>query len=143
LVEDRRVTVREAAILLGVSEGAVRKRVDRGTIEHDKGSDGRVHVYLPPGVDNGLGASTTHESNTLISEMRSRIGFLEEELRRKDTILLNMTEAMKALSPPQAAATEAPGAPRTASEGAGRGDVPQEQEEPVERRSWLLRFFGL
>src|SRR4051812_19390514 len=88
-VEDRRVTVREAAVLLGVSEGAIRKRVDRGTLEHDKGEDGRVYVYLPGGVDNGVDASNTHESTTLISEMRSRIDFLEEELRRKDAILLN------------------------------------------------------
>jgi len=32
--------------------------------------------------------------------MRSRIQFLEDELQRKDAILLNMTEAMKALNPP-------------------------------------------
>jgi uncharacterized small protein (DUF1192 family) len=35
-----------------------------------------------------------------ISEMRERIAFLERELERKDAILLNMTEAMKAIAPP-------------------------------------------
>lgn len=92
--------------LAGGAEGAIRKRVDRGTLEHDKGDDGRVYVYLPDGVHDGQDASTTHESNALISEMRSRIDFLEEELRRKDAILLNMTEAMKALNPPQGSPPE-------------------------------------
>ena len=144
-MEDRRVTIREAAILLGVSEGAVRKRVDRGTIEHDKGNDGRVYVYLSDGVpggdDNGVDASTPHESSPLISEMRSRIDFLEDELRRKDMILMNMTETMKAIT--------APPEPRegsvTGSEDSTRGDVPSEhQEEPLreERPSWWRKFLG-
>ncbi len=144
-MEDRRVTVREAAILLGVSEGAIRKRVDRGTLEHDKGADGRVYIYLPGGVDNGVDSSNTPESGALISEMKERIGFLEEELRRKDAILLNMTEAMKALTPP---APEAPPeqreSPVSASEEQGSGEVTSEDqgsEKPVS--SWWRRIFGL
>jgi len=151
-LEDKRVTIREAAILLGVSEGAVRKRVDRGTLTHDKGEDGRVYVYLsnkerpsdngvPGGDDNGVDASTPHESSPLISEMRSRIDFLEDELRRKDMILMNMTETMKAIT--------APPEPRegsvTGSEDSTRGDVPSEhQEEPLreERPSWWRKFLG-
>src|SRR5215208_7751286 len=136
-VEDKRVTIREAAILLGVSEGAVRKRVDRGTLKHDKGEDGRVYVYLsnkdrpsdngvPGGDDNGVDASTTHASNPLISEMRSRIDFLEEELRRKDMILMNMTETMKAIT----AAPEARELPESASEESASAQVSPEQEEP-------------
>jgi hypothetical protein len=78
-VDNNRVTV-EAAILLGVSEGAIRKRVDWETHEHDK-DDGRVYVYLPDGVDGAVDAPTTRESNPLIPEMRSRTDFLEEELR--------------------------------------------------------------
>ena len=134
-MEDRRVTVREAAILLGVSEGTIRKRVDRGTLEHDKGTDGRVYVYLPDGVNDGVEASNTPESNTLMSEMRSRIDFLEEELRRKDAILRNMTQAMKALTPP----TEPRESDISASEGrADGGGVPPDRE----KRSWWRRLFG-
>jgi len=142
-VEDRRVTVREAAVLLGVSESAIRKRVDRGTLEHDKGIDGRVYVYLPDGADNGVDASTPHESNALISEMKERIGFLEEELRRKDAILLNMTEAMKALTPPTEASPEPREAPVSASEGRG-GDhettLSPEPEKPIS--SWWRKLFS-
>lgn len=87
----RRVALREAADILGLSKEALRKRVIRGTLRSDTGGD------EPP----------AHESDALISEMRSRIQFLEDELQRKDAILLNMTEAMKALSsPPQEAPSE-------------------------------------
>jgi hypothetical protein len=129
----KRVTVREAAILLGVSEGAVRKRVDRGTLEHDKGTDGKVYVYLPGGVRDGVDASTTLESNALISEMKDRITFLEDELRRKDAILMNMTETMKAITAPP----EPRESPVTSSQEQGHGRVPPEQE----KRSWWRRIF--
>jgi hypothetical protein len=134
-VEDNRVTIREAAILLGISEGAVRKRVDRESLRHDKGADGRVYVYLPVGEDAG----SPHESNALISEMRSRIDFLEEELRRKDAIMMNMTEAMKALNPPADTPPEPRESPQMASEDPSGTQAPPPQEE---RRSWWQRLFG-
>jgi hypothetical protein len=134
----KRVTVREAAMLLGVSEGAVRKRVDRGTLEHDKGKDGKVYVYLPTGVRDGVDASTTLESNALISEMKERVAFLEEELRRKDAILMNMTETMKALSSAVSEASPEPReSPVTSSQEQGNGDHRPEQG----RRSWWRRLF--
>src|SRR5687767_665725 len=83
----RRVTMKEAAEILGVSKEAIRKRVMRGTLRTDTGEDGRRYVYIDAGSDN----PTTHERDALISEMRARVQFLEDELRRKDAILLNMT----------------------------------------------------
>ena len=44
-VADERLTLREAALHLGVSESAIRKRVERGTLRSDKGPDGRRYVY--------------------------------------------------------------------------------------------------
>lgn len=41
-----RVTVQEAARRLGIKDDAIRKRIQRGTLEHDKDADGRVYVYL-------------------------------------------------------------------------------------------------
>ena len=41
-----RVTVQEAARRLGVKDDAIRKRMQRGSIEHEKDPDGRVFVYL-------------------------------------------------------------------------------------------------
>jgi hypothetical protein len=97
------VTLKEAAQILGVSKEAVRKRVIRGTLRSDTGEDGRRYVYLDAGGDE----PPTHERDELISAMQERLAFLErelgvrtEEIRRRDTIIMNMTEAMKALNPP-------------------------------------------
>src|SRR5918999_5591194 len=43
-----RVTVQEAAQRLGISQDAVRQRVRRGSMRHDKDDKGRVYVYLKP-----------------------------------------------------------------------------------------------
>ena len=122
-MEDRRVTIREAAVLLGVSEGAIRKRVDRGTLEHDKGTDGRVYVYLPDGADNGVDASTPHESNALISEMKERIGFLEEELKAQRRYPAQHDQAMKALTSEPRGSCEASVGGVSASAGRGGDHV--------------------
>ncbi len=110
---------------MGVSEEAIRKRVKRNTLRHDKEPDGRVYVYLEGttrGVDEGIDEVSHPDSNALISEMRGRITFLERELERKDAILLNMTEAIKAIAPPaqEEARSEPPGAPSEATEQPGR-----------------------
>jgi hypothetical protein len=150
---DTRVTIREAATLLGISEGAVRKRVDRGTLRHTKGADGRVYVHLPgepfngvaggipDGTPGGDDAYNPHESNALTSEMRARIDFLEEELRRKDAILLNMTEAMKAItaSSPEAP-SEARGWSMPPSEEQEKGTGPADDAE-AQKPSWWRRVF--
>jgi excisionase family DNA binding protein len=49
----RRMTMREAADLLGVSKEAIRKRVVRGTLPSEVGEDGRRHVYIEAGSDVG------------------------------------------------------------------------------------------
>ena len=77
-VLDNYVTVREAAVLLGVSESAIRKRVERDTLKHYKGEDGKLYVRLSPMRD----MSSTHESHTLMSEMSARIESLERQLDR-------------------------------------------------------------
>jgi excisionase family DNA binding protein len=52
-----RITVQEAARRLGVKDDAVRKRIQRGSIGHDKDSDGRVYVYLDTTHDESQDAS--------------------------------------------------------------------------------------
>jgi excisionase family DNA binding protein len=105
-VQHERLTIQEAAHRLGVSESAVRKRIKRGTLQREKTEDGRVLVYMEPSVP-GAEKVRTPERDALISEMQQRLALLEreldvrtEEIRRRDTIIMNMTEAMKALNPP-------------------------------------------
>jgi hypothetical protein len=137
-VTDKRLTLREAAAALGVSESAIRKRVERGTLRSDKGPDGRRYVYLETGADtvadDGADVSATHERDELISELhrtnellREVIVTRDEEIRRRDTIIMNMTEAMKALNPP-ASETEESSEERESPE-----TVEAEQELATER----------
>jgi hypothetical protein len=83
-VTDERLTLRQAAARLGVSESAIRKRVERGTLPSDKGPDGKRYVYLYSGaddvVDKGADASTTHEPDALISELRTHNDTLREQV---------------------------------------------------------------
>jgi hypothetical protein len=122
-----RVTIREAAARLGVTEGAVRKRIQRGTLPQEQGEDGRVYVYLPVSHDSSREQSRTEPLSSslgsdprdeLIVQLRGEVEAWREESRRKDTIIMNMTEAMKALNPPE---------PRPAQE---EEEVPQETPEP-------------
>jgi excisionase family DNA binding protein len=144
-----KITVAEAAERLGVSQDAVRKRIARGTIRHGKGEDGRIFVYL----DTFERSSKTvqdeppeRQSKTVQDEdqdkytrsLEDQIDFLRRELERKDTIIMSLTQRIPELEP----SPEQPGAAETASEDAGRGDIPPESQQPSEPRSWWRRFFG-
>jgi excisionase family DNA binding protein len=93
-----RLTIQEAARRLGVSEGAVRKRVRRGTLQHDKAEDGRVYVYLDTGVDGGVDEGVDPDSNALISQLRDEVAYLRDENRRKDEIIMQQAMTMRQLT---------------------------------------------
>ena len=144
----RRVTLKEAADILGVSKEAVRKRVIRGTLRSEKGEDGRRYVYIDAGGDE----APTRERDALISEMQERLAFLEreldvrtEEIRRRDTIIMNMTEAMKALNPPaQHEPVEARESPEMVEE-EPEGSEPRSatgSTQEATQRAWWRRIFG-
>src|SRR5687767_7664668 len=115
-------------------------RIKRGTLRSER-QGGRVFVLL----GQSQPTDRPDEPTTLISEMRSRIQFLEDELQRKDAILLNMTEAMKALSPPtQEAPSEARESPQTVEEEPDRAESRSATEGAQEdvQRPWWRRIFG-
>jgi hypothetical protein len=128
-----RLTIQEAARRLGISEGAVRKRVTRKSLEHDKDDDGRVYVYLDTGgrrrVDDGQDEGVDPNSNALISQLRDEVAFLRDQMRRQQEIIAQQAVTMRQLTvvpsqePPEDAETveEAPeGAePHSAEEEAG------------------------
>ena len=126
-----RVTVAEAAARLGVKEQAIRKRIQRGTLAHDKDEDGRVYVYLDP-QDGATSTSIDTGMDKLLQSLQDQIAYLrqeaedwKEEASRKDTIIMSLTQRIPEL--------EAPTKPREASNAA---------QEPSERRSWWRKFFG-
>ncbi len=150
-----RVTVQDAARLLGISEGAVRKRVTRNTLRHDKEEDGRVYVYLDErdtrGVDagqyGGVGAGVDPHNDALISSLEDQIAYLREENRRKDEIIMQQAVTVRQLTAaqePRGAPETSPDvpegpSPRSGTAGAQEGARPTEE---TARRPWWVRVFG-
>ena len=141
-----RLTIQEAARALGISEGAVRKRVTRRTLRHEKEQDGRVYVYLDPGdrrgVDSGQDEGVDPNSNALISQLRDEVAYLRDENRRKDEIIMQQAMTMRQLAaaqpqePPEAAETvEEP--ERAAEPHPAAGEAQEGTELPHQRSGWL------
>lgn len=85
-MDKTRLTIQEAARRLGVSEGAIRKRVNRGTLEHDRDDDGRIFVYVDAathGLDDVQDEVSDPHNDALISELRDQVQFLRAELERR------------------------------------------------------------
>jgi hypothetical protein len=139
----RRLTVQEAAEILGTSVDAVRMRARRGSLASEKDADGRVYVWV-----NSDESETKHEPNgesgALISAKDETIAVLREQLeqeRRAHSEARRLLAAALERIPPQ---LEAPGAPESVVEepemaeprsGTGGSQVSVE-------RSWWRRVFG-
>jgi hypothetical protein len=142
----RRVDVKQAAEALGISSEGIRQRIRRGSLESEKGTDGRVYVFLE---DEDLdGTSSEPNTDDVLTRMEDEIAFLrqelatrDEEIRRRDAVLLSLSEGLKALNPPpeereppeSAARTSDTAEPRSTTEG------PQEQ---TTQRSWWRKLLG-
>jgi hypothetical protein len=135
---ETRVTIQEAARLLGVSEGAIRKRVKRDTLRHDKDEAGRIYVYLDGGtrgVDEGIDGVPHPDSSALISELRSHNATLREQLeaereanRENRRIIAALTSRIPEIEAPRETPSEAPGEPESAAGPGPSGDVSPEPE---------------
>ncbi len=146
-----RLSVSDAAKVLGISVQAVHGRVNRGTLEHER-EDGKIYVFLPDEqiADKQSFNTDVHDLyNTYIASLKSEIESLkqdrevwQEEARRKDHIIAALTERIPELPAPLAS-EEASDGRETAPGGLDRvDDLPREPQEPLGRRSWLLRWFG-
>ncbi len=105
MIKDR-VTVQEAARRLGVKDDAIRKRIQRGTLDHEKDPDGRVYVYLDETQDGQeADASQDASYDTLVAAKDETIRLLGEQLeeeresrRRADTIIAQLMQTTAALA---------------------------------------------
>lgn len=137
-MERERVTVQEAARQLGITESAVRKRAQRGQLRSEKATEGkkeRLYIFLDPDEDK----FPETFRDRYIRSLEQRVNTLEDEVYRQQAILLNMTEAMKALSPPsQETPPDERESPQTATEEPERAEprpATVESQEGV-RRAW-------
>ena len=141
-----RLTVAQAADALSISQDAVRKRIARGTIPHDRDESGRVFVYLAPSetvhkTDQDAQQDTASKTvqDAYIRSLEDQIAFLRRELERKDRILLNLTERIPELEAP----SEPRESPETVEEEPERAEPHSATGGAQEgmRRPWWRRVF--
>jgi excisionase family DNA binding protein len=139
---NQRVTVSEAAELLGITVEAVRMRIKRGTLRSERQA-GRVFVLL--GQDQPT--DRPDEPNALISQMQSRIDSLERQLeeaaerdRENRRIIVALTSRIPAIEAPQ----EARESPQTVGEESERAEPHPAAGGTQEGapRPWWRRIFG-
>src|SRR5215207_3238669 len=132
-----KLTVAQAADRLGVTQDAVRKRVARGTIRHHKDAEGRIFVYLDT-FERESKTDQDEGQDKYTRSLEDQIEFLRQELERKDTIIMSLTQRIPELE----ASAEPREGPETASEKPfNTHHAPQESQEPSQRRSWWRAFF--
>jgi hypothetical protein len=117
----RRYTVHEAALLLGLSVDAVRKRAERGRLKKEKAADGTVYILLDAPPETGQHSPTTRHDvrrggmtsdqtvtgrDALLTSLQDQIWYLRreldirnEEIRRKDRLLAAIFERIPELEP--------------------------------------------
>jgi hypothetical protein len=154
------LTVPEAARALGISPEAVRNRLSRGTLNSEK-ENGTVYVLLPAdrvrctddrsrytadipdGTSRRIGDTSNdilRDSASLMSAKDETIRVLSEQLEAERTASAELRRIVAGLVqrvPELEAAPEPRNAPKTASEGTVKGDVPPPEPERV---SWLRRL---
>ena len=150
----QRLTVREAAEVLRISQHAIRQRIRRNTLASEKTAAGRVYVLLdrdvevsgepsedPSGEASGVDpVQMLREHNQMLREQLAEAHAANRENRR---IIAGLIQRVPELEAPR----DEPHGPETVSETAeGTTDTPAAQvdrETGVQRRSWWRRFFGV
>ena len=133
---------------MGVTVDAIRKRVSRGTIPHERDEDGRVWVILDIDQDKSSNVRDSDQpqsaTDALISQMQERIASLERQLDQEREansehrrLLLRALERIPSqLEPRESPETVEEEPERTAPRPATGGA----QEGP--QKPWWRRVFG-
>ena len=164
----QRLTVPEAATVLGVTVDAVRGRIRRGTLPSEHDEHGKVYVWIdapeadrpgpsetgerPSGASQGPSAGREELVESLLEQvayMREQLAEEREARRRADTIMAQLSQAnaeqartIRALEAPR----DEPQPPETAAaspEGTETRERREGSQEATERPSWWRRLFGV
>jgi excisionase family DNA binding protein len=164
-----RVTIQEAAERLGVKEDAIRKRIQRGTLRHEKTQEGRVFVWVDAAPDaaqdTAQDAYRDVSHDALLSAKDETIAALREQLvqanerdRESRRTIADLTSSLEEANQEnrrvilaltsRIPAIEAPSdereAPETVEEAPDRAEprpATGGAQEPAWRR-WRRRVFG-
>jgi hypothetical protein len=143
------VPVSAAAAELGTTVDALRKRVQRGTIEHERDDEGHVWILLDtvrPRQDTDQDTVRPQsEHDELISELRAHNATLREQLEAERQghaearrLLLRALERI----PPAIEAPESPEPRSSSATPPDAGAEAQEASETPDTRPWWQRWFG-
>ena len=149
-----RYTVTQAADMLGISTGAVRNRLSRGTLRSVK-EGGTVYVLLSPDIPRDVKRDVADtpsgiphpEPDALTSELRDRLRYVEEQLEAERQAHAEarrlLMAALERIPPQIEAPRETQESPETVEEperAEPRTGAPGAQEGV--RRPWYRRWFG-
>jgi len=154
---NQRLTVAQAAGLLGITEGAVRSRIKRGTLPTVR-EGGNLFVLLGGGTsvaNQPPHAGEPTDQPGLVEELRDRVASLERQLERRGDeterlhqIIAGLAQAnaeqartIRAIEAPQEA-REDPETVEEAPEGAEPRPATGGAQETTQRRPWWRRVFG-
>ena len=126
----QRVTARDAAVALGISEGAVRMRIKRGTLASTR-EHGRLYVLLDAAPHT---EPTRSDTDRLISTLEEQLRLEREAHAEARRLLAAALERIPALEHPES--------PETPSESTLNTTAPPEPETPTAARPWWRRMFG-
>jgi hypothetical protein len=150
-----RVSVPQAADHLGTTVDALRKRVQRGTIPHEKDRDGRVWILLDTGrprqdtdQDTGRGKAEQSDSTALVSAKDETIATLRDQLEAERQahaeVRRLLAAALERIPPQLEAPQEASEDAETVEEAPDRAESRSATVGPQQgtRRPWWRRVFG-
>jgi hypothetical protein len=134
----RRVPVAEAADILGISEGAVRMRVKRGTLPNTR-EGGRLYVLL--NTDPTIEQERPHDrTSELIATLQEQLQAERQAHAEARRLLMAALERIPAIEAPQETADAA----ETVEEESERAEPHPATGSSQEgaRRHWWRRMFG-
>jgi predicted transcriptional regulator len=142
--EPRRYTVAETARLLGITEAAVRARINRDKLTSEK-IDNTVYVRLDPDTT----PVNPDDQTALVEALRDQVGMLKQQLNTEQAasaelrrIIAALTQRIPELEAPKS--QEPPEAPTEATEQPGRAEPRSNAGEGQgsEQSPWWRRIFG-
>jgi len=147
-----RLTVRDAADVMGISAEAVRKRIKRGTIPTERDPDGTVRVLLDgdgtrpddrPDADGTRPDDRPDDHAALVAAKDQTISLLREQLEAERTANAENRRLLAAALEriPEIGAPERPSEARQ-GDGNGTGVSDHHEGNGPQKRSWWRRWFG-
>jgi hypothetical protein len=148
-----RLTVAQAAAALGITEGAVRSRIKRGTLPTTK-ERGTVFVLLGDGTSEANqppNIGVPGDQSELLASLQDQVRYLREQLdaerearteerRRHDTVVAQLTSKIPAIEAPQEASEAAETVEETSDRAephSATGGAQEGTERPQQRSGWL------